>query len=185
MLRKKSVRVLIAIAALVVLLACGTGTVCAKRYDKATGDYYVSVQSDAESTDGKRPITETKVSKEVYDACIIGEQWPKCKEGAREPERERPRGGTQDKPDVVRVAVTATGSGWYVNLSCPDKEVSNLEVTTRSYYQRCLVSKGQRVTVVATGRGITYDCRLTIAQGATEVDSNTGANAVRCTWRKP
>jgi hypothetical protein len=85
---------------------------------------------------------------------------------------------------VVTIDVNATGSGWYVNLACPEKEIANREVRTQTFHDRCFLPPKERVTVVATGQGLQYDCTISHS-GRIVVATDIGNNAVRCTWVNP
>jgi hypothetical protein len=127
-----------------------------------------------------------KVTPEQYDLCSEGETWPECGGQAygQPADPEQDVDTNEGNSVVVTIDVNATGSGWYVNVSCPEKEIANREVRSQTFSDRCFVPPKGRVTVIATGQGLSYDCTLSHS-GRAVVDSNAGVNSVRCTWQNP
>lgn len=172
MLRRAMLVVALSVVTLLALAGCTEGEVKKKRI---LGDQpQLLVVTDG----GKERWVNVSIGK--YRSCSKGEQWPECGggyDGAAEP-----RPTEEDDRVVVTVEVSATRRGFLVSYSCPGKEI-NREERTAEFHQRCLLRKGQRVTVVATANGTAFDCRMFTHGRLREVDFNAGVNSVRCTYQ--
>lgn len=143
--RKRRVAVLLAALA-VVLLGCTSGTVCARRYNKAEGQYEIQYKSDVDPDgQGGKRSDWIKVDKNEYNACRIGDEWPACKEGA---EVNQPRPKQDDKDRNSKEVCVSSVSHPKVKItnswSIGRMDVKTEKSAVQGIFERCrLAQSGQ------------------------------------------
>lgn len=86
----------------VVLLGCGTGTICARRVTVKDGakQYQIQYKGEVEDESGERPVSDwiTLDGKNEYDSCQMGSKWPQCKRDAKDDDEPAPRNEPRRDP---------------------------------------------------------------------------------------
>jgi hypothetical protein len=184
----------VAVGLVALLLAACEGEVTKKDADR-NGAPHLLVVDDS----GKERWV--KVDRDTFESCKFGEWYEdgKCspkptgernKDIARgerniplDDDGKRLEDADIDELILVTVNLSSTAKGGIMSYYCQgNAEEIHETMESRSFHKRCLLRRGQRVTVTGAARGAGWECNMTILGGTVEVDSDVGMNSVRCSW---